>query len=195
MGLFDIFSKKTEEVSEEIQESPQIVEEPTEEPKKRVKHQVGDVNDDGKVWTEYSPGKFGWRKAPKEGSEQASAEGYVYVISNVGSFGPNIFKIGATKGSDPEKRVKDLSDASVPFQFAVHAFIKTDNTYELESQIHRFLRDKEVNRINHKKEFFACTLDEIKDIVKKLGYTKVKWDDSAVDINYLKSKELWNNEN
>lgn len=166
------------------QEETKKVEAQPEETKTKKKREVGDINEEGKVWTEYQPGKFGWRK-PKEEDDDPS--GFVYIISNIGSFGPDVFKIGATKTKDPQKRVNDLSDASVPFNFAVHAFIETDNAYELEAQIHRFLRDKELNKINHKKEFFKVTLDEIKEIVKKLGY-KPKWNDSAVDVNYLKSK-------
>lgn len=130
-------------------------------------------------------------EAPIPNSEK-DLSGYVYIISNIGSFGPNIFKIGATKKKNPQDRVDELGDASVPFKFGVHAFIYSKDVYELESQIHRFLRDKEVNKINHKKEFFETSLSEIKDIVKKLGYSP-KWDDNAIDANFLKSKEISNN--
>lgn len=112
--------------------------------------------------------------------------GWIYIISNEGSFGKGIYKIGMTKGKDPKARVKSLSDASVPFNFAIHALIPVEDAGEAEAQFHRFLRDKELNKINHKKEFFKCSLDEIKDVAKKLGY-KVTWDDDAIDINYLKS--------
>ena len=173
MGILDkIFgTPKEEEIAEESE-------------KTKKKREVGDVNEEGKVWTEYQPGKFGWRK-PKD--EDSDPSGYVYIVSNVGSFGPDVFKIGATKCKDPQKRVNELSDASVPFSFAVHTLIYSDNVYELEAQIRRFLRDKEINKINHRKEFFRVSLDEIKEIIRKLGY-KPKWDDQAIDVNYLKSK-------
>lgn len=120
-----------------------------------------------------------------EDSTQSSKSGWVYIISNRGSFGENIYKIGATKSKDPQKRVDDLGDASVPFKFDVHAFIYSDDVFNLEAQLHRFLKDKEVNKVNHRKEFYKVSLDEIKEIVSKLGY---KWTDDAIE--YERSKNI-----
>ena len=85
--------------------------------------------------------------------KETSKEGYVYVISNRGSFGSDVYKVGATKKKDPQDRVNDLGDASVPFKFDVHAFIYSENVFELEAQLHRFLKDYEINKVNHRKEF------------------------------------------
>lgn len=93
--------------------------------------------------------------------------GYVYVISNIGSFGENIYKIGMTRRLDPQDRVDELGDASVPFNFDVHAMIFSDDAPALEAALHRAFEDKKLNMVNHRREFFNVTLDEIKEVIKK----------------------------
>lgn len=93
--------------------------------------------------------------------------GYVYVISNIGSFGENIYKIGMTRRLDPQDRVDELGDASVPFTFDVHAMIFSDDAPALENALHKAFEDKKVNLVNNRKEFFNVTLEEIKKEVKK----------------------------
>ena len=92
--------------------------------------------------------------------------GYVYVISNIGSFGENIYKIGMTRRLDPQDRVDELGEASVPFKFDVHAMNFSDDAPALEAALHRAFEDKKVNMVNHRREFFHVTLDEIKEVVK-----------------------------
>lgn len=93
--------------------------------------------------------------------------GYVYVISNIGAFGENIYKIGMTRRLNPQDRVDELGDASVPFNFDVHAMIFSDNAPALEAALHRAFEDRKLNMVNQRREFFHVTLDEIKDVVKK----------------------------
>ena len=93
--------------------------------------------------------------------------GYVYVISNIGAFGENVYKIGMTRRLDPQDRVDELGDASVPFNFDVHAMIFSDDAPALEAALHRAFEDRKVNMINHRREFFRVTLDEIKEVVRK----------------------------
>lgn len=93
--------------------------------------------------------------------------GYVYVISNIGAFGENIYKIGMTRRLNPQDRVDELGDASVPFNFDVHAMIFSDDAPALENALHKAFEDRKVNMINHRREFFNVTLDEIKDVVKR----------------------------
>lgn len=93
--------------------------------------------------------------------------GYVYVISNTGAFGENVYKIGMTRRLDPQDRIDELGDASVPFNFDVHAMIFSDDAPALESALHRAFESKKVNMINHRREFFNVTLDEIKEVVYK----------------------------
>lgn len=92
--------------------------------------------------------------------------GYVYIISNIGSFGENIYKIGMTRRLDPMERVDELGDASVPFKFDVHAMIFSDDAPALETALHHAFEKKKVNMINGRREFFNVTLEEIEDVVK-----------------------------
>lgn len=98
---------------------------------------------------------------------QNTRAGYVYIISNIGSFGENIYKIGVTRRLEPMDRIKELGDASVPFEFDVHAIIFSEDAPGLESTLHNHFRDKEVNKVNHRKEFFNVDLSEIEQIVKE----------------------------
>lgn len=92
--------------------------------------------------------------------------GYVYIISNVGSFGENIYKIGMTRRLDPQERIDELGDASVPFNFDVHAMIFSDDAPALETALHHAFENKKLNMVNSRREFFHVTLDEIKEIVR-----------------------------
>lgn len=93
--------------------------------------------------------------------------GYVYIISNIGAFGENVFKIGMTRRLDPQDRVDELGDASVPFNFDVHAMIFSDDAPALEAALHKAFEDRKLNMVNTRREFFNVTLDEIKEVVKK----------------------------
>lgn len=97
---------------------------------------------------------------------QMTRSGYVYVISNIGSFGETVFKVGMTRRLDPMERVLELGDASVPFAFDVHCLIWTADAPGLESELHRRLDDHRVNRINYRKEFFSVDLETVRDVVK-----------------------------
>lgn len=107
------------------------------------------------------------RERAKSMAEQTKS-GHVYVISNVGSFGKNVYKIGMTRRLEPLDRVKELGDASVPFIFDVHAIIYSVNAPMLENQLHKLFDNKRVNLVNNKKEFFKISLDEIRKEVEKI---------------------------
>jgi DNA repair exonuclease SbcCD ATPase subunit len=92
---------------------------------------------------------------------QLTKSGHVYIISNIGSFGENKFKIGMTRRLDPMDRVKELGDASVPFEFDVHAIIYTENAPALEGKLHDHFAERRINLINERKEFFEITIDEL----------------------------------
>ena len=102
---------------------------------------------------------------------QNGKAGNVYVISNLGSFGENVFKIGMTRRMDPQDRVDELGSASVPFKFDVHSFIFSDDAVSLENKLHTILNDKRVNKVNMRKEFFYSTLDELEALVNELDPT------------------------
>ena len=98
---------------------------------------------------------------------QNGQAGHVYVISNIGSFGDNVFKIGMTRRLDPEDRIKELSNASVPFPFDIHSMIFSENAVELEHILHTVLNAKRVNRVNLRKEFFNIDVDELERLVQE----------------------------
>lgn len=108
---------------------------------------------------------------------QQTKVGHVYVISNIGSFGENVFKIGMTRRLDPMDRIDELGSASVPFEFDVHAMIKSNNAPELENALHKYFDSKRVNLVNNRKEFFYVTLDEIEKFAKEhnvnVEFTKI----------------------
>lgn len=102
---------------------------------------------------------------------QNGKAGYVYIISNLGSFGDKTFKIGMTRRLNPQDRVDELGDASVPFVFDVHSFIFSDDAVGLEQKLHNILNDKRTNKINFRKEFFNVSIDELEELVQEIEPT------------------------
>ena len=102
---------------------------------------------------------------------QNGKAGNVYIISNLGSFGENVFKIGMTRRINPQERVDELGSASVPFRFDVHSFIFSDDAVALESKMHEILNNKRVNKVNTRKEFFYSNIDELEELVNQLDPT------------------------
>jgi len=107
------------------------------------------------------------RKAKAIARAQLTKSGHVYILSNVGSFGEGIYKIGMTRRLEPLERVKELGSASVPFLFDVHAMIYSENAPKLETQLHHHFAERRVNIVNMRKEFFRITLDEIRNAVSE----------------------------
>jgi cellobiose-specific phosphotransferase system component IIA len=120
---------------------------------------------------------------------QMTRSGHVYVISNIGSFGENIYKIGMTRRLDPFERIRELGDVSVPFQFDVHAVIYTEDAPTLENTLHRAFHFKRVNRVNERKEFFNVTVDEIAEVVRS-HHGEVELTRMAEAEEYRKTKAL-----
>ena len=113
--------------------------------------------------------------------------GYVYIISNIGAFGENVFKIGMTRRLDPMERVDELGDASVPFNFDVHAMIFSDDAPKLEAALHNAFADRRLNFVNQRREFFNVTIDEIKEVVKKNFDKSVEFVELAPAEQYRQS--------
>ena len=113
--------------------------------------------------------------------------GYVYVISNIGAFGEGVYKIGMTRRLDPMERVDELGDASVPFNFDVHAMIFTDDAPGLEAAMHSAFADRKLNFVNQRREFFRVSLDEVKEVVRKNYDKTVEFVDVAPAEQYRES--------
>lgn len=116
--------------------------------------------------------------------------GYVYIISNIGSFGENIYKIGMTRRLEPQERVDELGSASVPFTFDVHAFIFSTDAVALETALHHRFDRQRVNLVNSRKEFFNVTLDEIEAEVKRNYNGSVEFHRTAAAEEYRESMKL-----
>jgi len=102
---------------------------------------------------------------------QNGKAGNVYIISNLGSFGDHVFKVGMTRRLDPQDRVNELGDASVPFKFDVHSFIFSEDAVGLENELHKRLHARRLNKVNLRKEFFDISLDELEQLVQEINPT------------------------
>ena len=116
--------------------------------------------------------------------------GYVYVISNIGSFGENIYKIGMTRRLNPQERVDELGNASVPFNFDVHAMIFSKDAPALENALHHAFDDRKVNMVNKRREFFNVSLDEIEKVVKENFDGSVEFEKTALAEQYRESLKI-----
>ena len=121
---------------------------------------------------------------------EQTKRGHVYIISNIGSLGKGIYKIGLTRRLDPMERVKELGDASVPFVFDVHAIIYSDDAPKLEISLHRKFSDKRVNAVNMRKEFFEVDLIEIKKEVENLTDGENSFKMTVLAEEYYESQRL-----
>ena len=119
---------------------------------------------------------------------QLTKQGHVYVISNIGSFGEDVFKIGMTRRLEPMERVKELSGASVPFDFDVHAMISCDDAPALEKTLHDHLENYRINRVNLRKEFFRVDLSKIINEVER-HHGQVDYIADPAALQYLQSLE------
>ena len=122
--------------------------------------------------------------------EQNTRAGFVYIISNIGSFGENIYKIGMTRRLEPMDRISELSSASVPFPFDVHAMIFSEDAPALETLLHRHFADRQVNKVNARKEFFKVDLEEIKQLVLTHHNATVHFVDVPEAAEYRETLQL-----
>jgi len=114
---------------------------------------------------------------------QQTRRGHVYIISNIGSFGEQVYKIGLTRRLDPQDRIDELGDSSVPFEFDVHALLYSEDAPALESKLHKHFVLMQVNKVNHRKEFFRIDLKHIREEIQKLGMD-AKWTMTAAAAEY-----------
>jgi hypothetical protein len=110
--------------------------------------------------------------------------GYVYVISNIGSFGEQMVKIGMTRRLDPLDRVRELGDASVPFRYDVHALFFAEDAASIEAELHRRLADRRVNRVNLRREFFYTTPSEVKEHLLEVAGNLLQYEEVAEALEY-----------
>ncbi|WP_063047725.1 DUF4041 domain-containing protein [Nocardia pseudovaccinii] len=117
--------------------------------------------------------------------------GYVYVISNIGAFGPNVVKIGLTRRLEPLDRVRELGGASVPFPFDVHAVYFSDDAVTLENQLHKEFGAARLNHANTRREFFFATPEQVRRVLAKKVGNLLDYNDSPEATQYFQSKRYW----
>lgn len=140
----------------------------------RIAHQLEDVN-----------------KAIQDVDYRAAniRAGYVYVISNIGSFGESMVKIGMTRRLEPMDRINELGDASVPFRFDVHALFFSKDAVTIETEMHKRLSEKRVNRINTRREFFNCSPAEAKAHLSELAGELLEFTDAPEALEWRQSAQ------
>jgi hypothetical protein len=121
---------------------------------------------------------------------QQTKRGHVYVISNIGSFGENVFKIGMTRRLDPQDRIDELGSASVPFMFDVHAMIHSEDAPAMENWLHQHFNEKRTNLVNKRKEFFNVSLEEIKTAVFDVAGNDVDFIETASAQQYHETQAI-----
>lgn len=117
--------------------------------------------------------------------------GYVYVISNIGAFGPNMVKIGLTRRLEPYDRIRELSGASVPFTYDVHALFFSEDAVTLENELHKHFADRRVNWINNRREFFFATPEQVKEVLAQRVGNLLEYAENPEAIEYRQSKASW----
>jgi len=117
--------------------------------------------------------------------------GYVYVISNRGAFGNHVVKIGLTRRLEPQDRIDELGDASVPFRFDVHAIFFSEDAVSLENELHQSFAARRVNRVNNRKEFFFASPADVRTVLsEKLG-NLLEFTEHVESTQYLQSVRYW----
>ena len=114
--------------------------------------------------------------------------GHVYVISNVGAFGPDVVKIGMTRRLEPLDRVRELGDASVPFHYDVHAMVFSDDAVGLETSLHHEFAARRVNLVNLRREFFRVTPAEVRDVLAQREAAIIRWTDDPEATEWRQSE-------
>ncbi|HJE97263.1 MAG TPA: DUF4041 domain-containing protein [Ligilactobacillus acidipiscis] len=130
------------------------------------------------------------RESDLDYREGHATAGYVYIISNIGSFGQDVYKIGVTRRLEPMDRINELASASVPFKFDVHAMIFSENAYGLESELHERFKDQRVNKMNNRKEYYNITMDDIKQALEKYSDLTFDFDEEAEAYEYREGLRL-----
>lgn len=116
--------------------------------------------------------------------------GYVYIISNIGAFGKDVVKIGVTRRLNPEERVRELSGASVPFKFDIHALIFSHDAFQLEAELHRVFNGKRVNLVNNKKEFFNVSIEEVSKELEKYKNLAFNFEEEPEALEYKETLNI-----
>ena len=170
--------KEEETLKKLIEKAQKEVEKASEEQKFKYEDKLRELEEQLKLAEEKNQRAISMAQQTKSGN--------VYIISNIGSFGENVYKIGMTRRLEPLDRIKELGDASVPFEFDVHSMIYSNNAPGLERELHKKFMRLQMNKVNPRKEFFRVTLADIKTEVDKMDIN-AKWTITAEARHYRES--------
>lgn len=159
--------KEEQRIREAEAKLSQALDTATAEQRERYENELKELREKLKI----AEDKFGRAKSMAE----LTKSGFVYIISNIGSFGQQVFKIGMTRRLEPEERIHELGNASVPFPFDIHAMIYSKDAPALENRLHEIFDDKRVNKVNLRKEFFRVPIEEIRNALNNEGVENVKF--------------------
>lgn len=173
--------KEEELLTQLIEKARKQVENATEEQKQKYEEKLDELQQKLKLAEEKNQRALSMAQQTRSGN--------VYIISNVGSFGEDVYKIGMTRRLEPMDRVKELGDASVPFEFDVHAMIYSQDAPSLEKNLHKKFLHLQMNKVNPRKEFFKLELSEIIDEVSKMNL-EVNWTMVAEAKQYRESMAI-----
>jgi hypothetical protein len=176
-------AKEEEMLKKLMEKARKELSEANEQQREKYEQQLNDLNEKLKLAEEKNQRAISM--------SQQTRSGHVYVISNVGSFGEDVYKIGMTRRLEPSDRVKELGDASVPFSFDIHAMIFSDDAPKLEHELHKTFMKNQMNKVNLKKEFFKVNLKEIREKIENQGI-HAKWTMVAEAKEYKESLALEN---
>jgi predicted nuclease with TOPRIM domain len=184
--------REYEKAMREAQKEEALIEKAME--KARASLEAAHEDEKNKYEKELEELRLKWEEAEERNKRaismaQQTKRGHVYIISNIGSFGEDVYKIGMTRRLDPLDRVKELGDASVPFLFDVHSIIFSEDAPSLEGELHRKFDDRRVNKVNLRKEFFKVKISEIKEIVDAEGMD-CHWTIQAKAAQFRESKAI-----
>jgi hypothetical protein len=160
--------REEQRLEREIEKQLRDAEREQEAIRKAIERAISESHDEHSAEVERLREKLREAEAKAERAKsqaQLTKSGHVYVISNIGSFGDGVYKIGMTRRLEPLDRVKELGDASVPFPFDVHMMISCDDAPSLENSSHREMHKQRLNKVNRRKEFFRVDFSQIQDIV------------------------------
>lgn len=174
-------AKEEDLLRKAMEKAQQQIEKATSEQKVRYEQQLRELTEKLKEAEE--------RNQRALSMAQQTKQGHVYIISNVGSFGEDVYKIGLTRRLEPLDRVKELGDSSVPFEFDVHAMIFNADAPSLERKLHKHFVMMQINKVNHRKEFFRIDLKHIREEVEKFGLN-VKWTMTSEAKEYRESLSI-----
>ena len=142
------------------------------------------------TWSSGSPTST--RPSPQNDYRIANIRaGYVYVISNIGAFGPGVVKVGLTRRLEPRDRVRELGDASVPFPYDVHALFFSQDAVTLENELHHALEDRRVNYVNSRREFFFAAPVYVRELLQEKVGGLLEFTEEPEALEYFQSRGQW----